>query len=73
MKNKILKTITGIMAVLFILAASGLDANTYTNHIICAIAEAWMILFLIANRKAIKSFYRRQEKDKNVLHSGLCM
>lgn len=58
MKNKILKTITGIMAVLFILSASGLDANTYINHIICAIAEAWMILFLIANRKALKTWMK---------------
>ena len=61
MKNKILKSITGIMAALFILAASGIDANTYINYIICVIAEAWLILFLIANRKAIKSFYRRWE------------
>lgn len=59
MKNKILKSITGIMAVLFLLSASGLDANTYINQIICVIAEVWIVLFLIANRKAIKSFCRR--------------
>ena len=59
MKNKILKTITGIMAVLFLLSASGIDANTYINQIICVIAEVWIVLFLIANRKAIKSFCRR--------------
>ena len=58
MKNKILKSITGIMAVLFILAASALDSNTYIPHIVCVVSEVWIVLFLIANRKAIKSFYR---------------
>ena len=62
MKNKILKSITGIIAVLFILAASAIDSNTYIPHIICAVSEAWIVLFLIANRKAIKSWGRRQEK-----------
>lgn len=59
MKNKILKTITGIMAVLFLLSASGLDANTYTNHIICAVSEVWIVLFVIANRKLFKPWGRR--------------
>ena len=59
MKNKILKTITGIMGVLFLLSASGLDANTYINQIICVIAEVWIVLFLFANRKALKSWIRR--------------
>lgn len=58
MKNKILKSITGIMAVLFILAASALDSNTYTPHIICAVSEVWIVLFLLANRKALKSWIR---------------
>ena len=59
MKNKILKTITGIMAVLFILAASSLDSNTYIPHIICAVSEVWFILFLLANRKALKTWMER--------------
>lgn len=59
MKNRILKSITGIMAVLFILAASSLDSDTYIPYIICAVSEVWFILFLLANRKAIKSLYRR--------------
>ena len=59
MKNKILKTITGIMAVLWILSASGIDANTYINYIICTFSEVWIVLFLIANRKALKSWGRR--------------
>ena len=59
MKNKILKTITGIMAVLFILAASGIDANTQINHIICVITEVWLVLFLLANIKALKTWMER--------------
>jgi hypothetical protein len=57
MKNKILKSITGIMAVLFILAASALDSNSYIPHIICAVSETWFILFLLANRKSSKSWW----------------
>ena len=59
MKNKILKTITGIMAVLFLLSASALDENTYTPHIICAVSEVWIGLFLVANRKALKTWMER--------------
>ena len=59
MKNKILKSITGIMVVLFLLSASGIDADTKANYIVCVISLAWGCLFLLANRKAIKSFYRR--------------
>ena len=59
MKNKIIKTITVIMAVLFLLSASALDGDTYIPHIICAISEAWIVLFLIANRKVIKSWGRK--------------
>ena len=59
MKNKILKTITGIMAVLFIVSASALDSNTYIPNFICAVSEVWIVLFMIANRKALKSWERR--------------
>lgn len=59
MKNKILKTITFIMSVLFILAASGLDADTYINKFSCVISLAWCGLFLIANRKAVTSWVGR--------------
>lgn len=59
MKNKILKTITVIMAVLFLLSASALDGDTYIPHIVCAISEAWIVLFLIANRRVVKSWGRK--------------
>ena len=59
MKNKIIKTITVIMVVLFLLSASALDGDTYIPHIVCAISEAWIVLFLIANRKVVKSWGRK--------------
>ena len=51
MKNKILKTITTITAVLSLLAGSGLDAEGWKNEIICAGCLIWLGLFLVANRK----------------------
>lgn len=59
MKNKILKTITGIMAMLFLLAASAVDSDSYIPYIICAVSEVWIGLFLVANRKALKTWMER--------------
>lgn len=59
MKNKILKTITFIMAVLFVMAASGIDADAKANYIVCVVSLAWGCLFLLANRKALKVWQRR--------------
>ena len=53
MKNKILKGITTITAVLFLLAGSGLNAEGWRNEIICIICSVWLVLFLIANRKRL--------------------
>ena len=53
MKNKILKTITTIAAVLSLLAGSGLDAEGWKNEIICAGCLIWLGLFLVANRKRV--------------------
>ena len=53
MKNKILKGITYFTAVLFLLAASGLDADGWKNEIVCVICSAWLVLFFIANRKRV--------------------
>lgn len=58
-KNKILKTITFIIAVLFLLSASGIDADKYINYIVCVISLAWCVLFLLTNRKVLKSWGRR--------------
>lgn len=53
MKNKILTTITKIMALVFIVCACALDSDTYIPHIICAICEVWFVLMLVANKDYI--------------------
>ena len=53
MKNKILKAITTISAVLFLLVGSGLNAEGWRNEIVCVICLAWLVLFLVANRKRV--------------------
>ena len=53
MKNKILKGITTITAVLCLLAGSGLNAEGWKNEIICAGCLIWLGLFLVANRKRV--------------------
>ena len=51
-KNTILKTVTAIMAVLFIVSATALDSPSRIPLVVCSIAEAWLLLFMYANRKA---------------------
>lgn len=53
MKNKILKIITIIVAIVFILTASALDSEGFTVNFICAGCLAWLVLFLISNRKRV--------------------
>ena len=53
MKNKILKTITAIAAIGFLLSASALDSDGFTVNYICAGCLTWLVLFLIANRKRV--------------------
>lgn len=53
MKNKILKTITTIAAILTLLAGSGLDAEGWKNETVCIICSIWIGLFLFANRKRV--------------------
>ncbi len=51
-KNTIIKTVTAIMAILFILSAGCLDTpNTNVPIIVCFISEAWLLLFVLANAK----------------------
>lgn len=53
MKNKILKTVTAVAGVGFILTASALDSEGFTVNFICAGCLAWLVLFFIANRKRV--------------------
>lgn len=53
MKNKILKTVTVVAGVGFILSGSALNSEGFTVNFICAGCLAWLVLFLIANRKRV--------------------
>lgn len=53
MKNKIIKAITTITAIVFLVSALAIDSNGFTVNFICAGSLAWLVLFLIANRKRL--------------------
>ena len=53
MKNKILKGITHFATITFIIAGCGLDDQSWLPNIICSVCLAWLVLFLIANRKRL--------------------
>ena len=53
MKNKILKTITTIAAIGFILSGAALDSDGFTVNYICGGCMIWLVLFLVANRKRV--------------------
>ena len=53
MKNKILKTVTAVAGVGFILSGLALDSEGFTVNFICAGCMIWLTLFLIANRKRV--------------------
>ena len=49
MKNKILKAITTITAIVFLFSALAIDSDGFTVNFICAGSLIWLVLFLIAN------------------------
>ncbi len=53
MKNKILKGITYLATITFIIAGCGLDDQSWLPNIICSVCLAWLVLFLVANRKRV--------------------
>ena len=53
MKNKILKGITYFATITFIIAGCGLDDQSWLPNIICSVCLAWLVLFLVANRKRV--------------------
>lgn len=53
MKNKILKTVTAVAGIGFILTVSALDSEGFTVNFICAGCLAWLVLFFITNRKRV--------------------
>ncbi len=53
MKNKILKGITYFVIAVFLIAGCGLDDQSWLPNIMCSVCLAWLVLFLIANRKRL--------------------
>ena len=56
MKNKILKTVTTIAGITFMVAGSCLDSYSYIPHVICLVSLAWLSLMAIANREALNEY-----------------
>lgn len=52
MKNKILKSITWISAILFIISTTAVDSVSNIPRIICIASLAWILLFMLANRNS---------------------
>lgn len=51
-KNAVIKTVTAIMTILFILSAGCLDTpNTNVPIIMCFVSVTWLLLFVLANAK----------------------
>lgn len=55
MKNKILKTITTVAAVTFLLSASAIDSE-FLAELLCVISLGWLGLFLYANRERLTTW-----------------
>lgn len=51
LKNKIIKSITYVMAFIFIFSACLLDSDTWIPYIVCCVCLAWFILFMFVNRE----------------------
>ena len=53
MKNKILKAVTTVAAMAFILSGCALDSHSYIPHVICGVSLLWLVLMVIAKREAL--------------------
>lgn len=53
MKNKILKGITAVAAVLFLISVCFLDSESNVPCIVCVVCLVWIALFMIANRERL--------------------
>ena len=49
MKNIILKILTAVAALGFIISACCLDSNSYIPEFVCFICLAWLVPFICAN------------------------
>ena len=53
MRNKILKAVTTVAAIAFILSGCALDSQSWLPHIICGVSLLWLVLMVIANWEAL--------------------
>lgn len=53
MRNKILKAVTTVAAIAFIVSGCCLDSQSWLPHIICGVSLLWLALIVIANREAL--------------------
>lgn len=63
MKNKILKAITAVAAVIFFVGALSMDSNSYLQYIFCAVSLLWIGLFVYANKDYLEKRYGRGDKS----------
>ncbi len=53
MRNKILKAVTTVAGLAFILSGCALDSQSWLPHIICGVSLLWLVLMVIANWEAL--------------------
>lgn len=53
MKNAVLKTITIISAIVFVLSVIALDSESYVPFYTALVSGLWLLLFAIANQKYV--------------------
>lgn len=56
MKNKILKTINFIVAIIFIISGCMLDSDTWIPYIVCFICEIWFAIFVFVNKETLMKY-----------------
>ena len=56
MKNKILKAINYIMAIIFLLSICLLDSDTWIPCIVCFVCEIWFAIFVFANKETLMKY-----------------
>ena len=56
MKNKILKAINFIVAIIFLLSICLLDSDTWIPCIVCFVCEIWFAIFVFANKETLMKY-----------------
>ena len=56
MKNKVLKAINFIVAIIFLLSICLLDSDTWIPCIVCFVCEIWFAIFVFANKETLMKY-----------------